>query len=229
MAINIYLYSQQLSMTAPPPEYCVIIYGVAVKLHARCKTNYIICQLLNETSLFAVGIASIMANVAADTVVLSTTLYATYNIKQFANHATIKVSVTTLLLRDGTIYFSILLALNIANVIINLLNSVITISLFVSVFTSILISHLFLNLRQVHLAQGDTPSQPSRISDLQFASRIVGNIGAPLNHGLISDQIDEIIGSEDIEEIPQVVKEPLKDGLGLHDTNINLGLQESTV
>lgn len=118
-----YLYSQQLSMTAPPPEYCVIIYGVAVKLHARlvfsmklslilnkkacwhiyfrCKTSYIICQLLNETSLFAVGIASIMANVAADTVVLSTTLYATYNIKQFANHATIKVSVTTLLLRDG--------------------------------------------------------------------------------------------------------------------------------
>ncbi|KAI0937610.1 hypothetical protein AcW1_001551 [Taiwanofungus camphoratus] len=119
---------------------------------------------------------------------------------------------------------------------------------FIFRFTSILISHLFLNLRQVHLVQGHLSSELSQTSDLQSASRIVGNLGAPLNHGstlsdhalesepgftldasitdaLQHDQTDGATEWDDIEEIPQVMKEPLKEGLGLSDTNTTLEVE----
>ncbi|KAI0937614.1 hypothetical protein AcV7_003605 [Taiwanofungus camphoratus] len=93
-------------------------------------------------------------------------------------------------------------------------------------------------LRDVHLVQEHISSELSQTSDLQFASRIVENLGAPLNHGsllsdhalepesgltlnasitdaLQHDQTDGAIEWDDIKEIPQVMKEPLKEGLGL--------------
>ncbi|KAI0937630.1 hypothetical protein AcV7_003616 [Taiwanofungus camphoratus] len=188
--------------------------------------------------LSLVNVVALATSIAADAVVLATTLYATYGIKQLISQTSMKISVTMLLLRDGTIYFSVLFALNIIFMITSFLNNYINFALFPDVFTSILISHLFLNLRQVHLAQGHISSELSQTSDLQFASRIVGNLGAPLNHGsplsdhalesepgftldasitdaLQHDQTDDAIEWDDIEEIPQVVKEPLKEGLGL--------------
>ncbi|KAI0937584.1 hypothetical protein AcV7_003580 [Taiwanofungus camphoratus] len=198
--------------------------------------------------LSLVNIMALATSMTADAVVLATTLYATYGIKQLISQTSMKISVTMLLLRDGTIYFSVLLALNITYIIIYFLNVYISIGLFFDVFTSILISHLFLNLRQVHLVQGHLSSELSQTSDLQFASRIVGNLGAPLNHGsplsdhalesepgfaldvsitnaLQHDQTGGAIEWDDIEEIPQVVKEPLKEGLGLSDTNTTLEVE----
>ncbi|KAI0942692.1 hypothetical protein AcW1_003255 [Taiwanofungus camphoratus] len=107
---------------------------------------------------------------------------------------------------------------------------------FIFRFTSILISHLFLHLHQVHLVQGDI-SELSQTSDLQFASRIVENIGASLDQGsllsdhalesessftpnasiidsLQHDQTKEAIEFDDI-EIPQMMKELLMEDLGL--------------
>ncbi|KAK7681405.1 hypothetical protein QCA50_015497 [Cerrena zonata] len=61
------------------------------------------------------------------------------------------------------------------------------------VLQSLLLSHIFFHLRQVHLPvnSSDLNNSPSNISDLQFASHVVANLGAPL-HNMFTDSYDEI-------------------------------------
>ena len=58
---------------------------------------------------------------------------------------------------------------------------------------SILLSHIFFHLRQVHLiANSSNPNNPpSNISDIDFASHAVANLGAPL-HNMFTESYDDI-------------------------------------
>ncbi|KAL4248648.1 hypothetical protein ABKN59_006249 [Abortiporus biennis] len=75
------------------------------------------------------------------------------------------VSSNDLLLRDGTVYFVLLFALNVTTIQFNAFSSIPAIT---EVMSSILVSRFMLNLRDVKLP-----------SDSQV-SFIVGNLGAPL-------------------------------------------------
>ncbi|KAI0925332.1 hypothetical protein AcV7_005603 [Taiwanofungus camphoratus] len=122
-------------------------------------------------------------------------------ISQLIQHSDL-TSLVSLLLRDGTVYFVVLLVLNLLQVITeDVLKPVIKetadyLSIFVPAIESILISRFMMNLRQVyHTSDDDMPSlhlsswhasshhQPqSQTQSLEFTSRFVGNMGASLMH-----------------------------------------------
>ncbi|KAH9929396.1 uncharacterized protein B0H18DRAFT_1117435 [Fomitopsis serialis] len=90
-----------------------------------------------------------------------------------------KATLTTLLLRDGTIYFSVLLALNVAGAVLYTTDIFRDFSLIFHTISTILLSRFFLNLRDAVLVPS-MPSHPSQIcSDLEF-SGVLGNIGGSL-------------------------------------------------
>ena len=70
--------------------------------------------------------------------------------------------------------------------------------------TGIAISHFLLNLKQAQLASsGISSTAGGSISNLRFASRVVGNLGASLDHGFTDDGLDleeELEGNEGQEE-----------------------------
>ena len=74
---------------------------------------------------------------------------------------------------------------------------------------TIILCRLILSLRQVHLADGSSASDgPLRSSFLRFASRVVGNLGAPVDwEGTVDAELD----AED--EAPRFSDNPLADGL----------------
>ncbi|KAI0938404.1 hypothetical protein AcV5_000095 [Taiwanofungus camphoratus] len=119
--------------------------------------------------------------------------------------------------------------------------------------TSVLVSRFFLNLCEVYLSNGDkgTSQSSSQISSMCFAQSVIGNMGAPLNHGsslsvksqvpadLSPDRqmsstkglaVDEEPGEDDFDnsiEHPRFVKEPFKDGLELLDEDMGLHREQA--
>jgi len=145
-------------------------------------------------------IATRACAIASDLLALAITWSSTYQIKRDADKAKIKASLATLLLRDGTLYFVILLALNAMHMGFYLTNTFVDISWFIVPISSSLISRFLLNLRQVYHPSKDDQSRPSfvrsayntqsQMSDLRFASTFIGNMGAPLHYGSVTTTSD---------------------------------------
>ncbi|KAK7676395.1 hypothetical protein QCA50_020658 [Cerrena zonata] len=132
------------------------------------------------------------ASIASDILVIALTLVKTVDTKRLASQLNMKTVVTTLLIRDGTIYFCVLLLLHTVFFITLQFDLLLNpLPLFIDVLTTILISRFMLNLRSVFVSASPTNGAISTtvrittFSDPEFASRldIVGNLGAPLNHG----------------------------------------------
>jgi len=119
--------------------------------------------------------------IASDLVVLSVTWYKAYESRANIDWSSARLSV--LLLRDGTVYFMILLILNILQIIAWATKLFSTVAYPAQIATSMLISRFLLNLRQGNDASADLPTNQTSIGDMAFASRIVGNIGAELDYG----------------------------------------------
>ncbi|KAI0821839.1 hypothetical protein BC628DRAFT_1422262 [Trametes gibbosa] len=127
--------------------------------------------------------------IAADLFVLLLTWVKTYEIKKLASGLHSEATFSSLLLRDGTLYFGTMLMLNVVDLAV-LQSDVLfnPLPIFIDVFTCILISRFMLNLRQVaHRESGDAGSTSeaflSRLSTLRFSPDVVGDLGAPLSHG----------------------------------------------
>ncbi|TFY56786.1 hypothetical protein EVJ58_g7427 [Rhodofomes roseus] len=128
-----------------------------------------------------------VATAAADVIVLVVTWRNTYNIQKEASVVNLRTPTITLLLRDGTIYFTLLLILNVLHLALEITDVFWDITYFVTGFSSIVISRFLLNLRQVHADEERDGTQPSfiasHVSGLNFASTIIGNLGEHLDHG----------------------------------------------
>ncbi|KAH9948636.1 hypothetical protein B0H21DRAFT_732369 [Amylocystis lapponica] len=146
--------------------------------------------------------------IMTDAIVLVVTWANTYKIKKDAECIDVRLPLVTLLLRDGTLYFLLLLILNAINMIYlshlpsqihYLCAALVGPSLASSTprpqpaychlrMSSIIISRFFLKVRQVYLAD-DTDDMrlsfgASSASGMHFATSIttfVGNLGAPLS------------------------------------------------
>ncbi|GBE88878.1 hypothetical protein SCP_1402860 [Sparassis crispa] len=124
--------------------------------------------------------------IAADLVVLFVTWSSTYRIKREADRVNMEASLSTLLLRDGTIYFVLLVLLNIAHMTCYLLSVWLDVSFFVNSFSAVIISRFLLNLRQINQPDDNEVDNPrpsfvaSHASNLGFAS-FVGNMGEQLD------------------------------------------------
>lgn len=116
---------------------------------------------------------------------LIVTWWKTFQLKREANRLRMETPLVTLLLRDGTFYFLILLILN----VLQMLNFFISLSdldfsFMVTTFTAIIVSHFILNLREAD-TRTLTLTTPSFIGadthDLSFAAGVVGNMGAEVD------------------------------------------------
>ncbi|OCH90118.1 hypothetical protein OBBRIDRAFT_624304 [Obba rivulosa] len=127
--------------------------------------------------------------IAADLLVLVVTWSKTYGILRDTRLSKMRPSIAIMLLRDGTLYFLLLLTLNILNIAgfsSHFFDS--AIALFGTPLSSMIISHFLLNLRQAANAPQDdnldtlNPSFiRSRTSSIKFGA-FVDNMGADLVH-----------------------------------------------
>lgn len=142
--------------------YVLVVSGSPV-----CDYNeYYPIQTYNQLIL-----ASRACAIAADVIVLAVTWIHTYRTRKAAHRGVFKTGLTTLLARDGTIFFVLLLALNIMQMTIKSVGGPMT--NFASTFTppvaGILISRFMLNLRHIYYLQS-----------MGITASFIGNLGAPL-------------------------------------------------
>lgn len=172
ISINIWICTEFAYSIAPPPVGCTVYYKIPFILPFRLAAFSRSCII------------------ASDVLVLLGTWHATYGTKKIARLASMEVSTVDLLLRDGTLVFSAVLLLNITDVVLEFKNIFSYTSLIVDVLITILTSRLFLNLRQVNSSRDSTYDSPAT-STIQFSSRIVGPLGAPIEHGISTCETDE--------------------------------------
>ncbi|KAI8974845.1 hypothetical protein BD414DRAFT_423925, partial [Trametes punicea] len=143
----------------------------------------------------AVGVASRLSSVSIDITVLILTWARTLGVKRESQRLGMRTPIATLLLRDGTMYFLVILFIqvfSITSAIVSAIRAKDEKELLTNIrhrFTVIFSCRFMLNLRGIHLA--DSVSSPEsavefgmdpsmrEVSGLHFAS-IVGNLGAPL-------------------------------------------------
>ncbi|EKM50263.1 uncharacterized protein PHACADRAFT_201106 [Phanerochaete carnosa HHB-10118-sp] len=127
------------------------------------------------------------AVILADTIVLVLTWIKTFRSWKNARSLDIKVSITTCILRDGTIYFMALLAMNIAQMLTgNIVVGSSIVADFTTFLPSVLINRFMINLRQTSgsvMSDMNNQQQEQPIATLQFRGTTdhwLGNIGEEL-------------------------------------------------
>ncbi|KAH9907695.1 uncharacterized protein B0H18DRAFT_1076939 [Fomitopsis serialis] len=171
VAINIYNATSLVRMSLPPTDECVYFSNTPVNTQETLE------------------IVTRASSTVADALVLFATWRINGGTKKLARQMNINISLTSLLLRDGTIYFCTLLVANII-VLTSYIQSISfsddsEVAVLVLVLTTILLSRLFLNLREVALGSEtmSLETQDTERSDLRF-SRYIGPLGNSLDDGL---------------------------------------------
>ncbi|KAJ3554286.1 hypothetical protein NM688_g3191 [Phlebia brevispora] len=104
------------------------------------------------------------------------------------------------ILRDGTIYFLLLLAMNVTQMVLETISffantNVTPIATFIFVLTPILTSRFLLNLREIgqehQLANRSSFRVSTAIGSFAVGSNVLGNLGEPLDHGFDEDILDD--------------------------------------
>ncbi|KAJ3489253.1 hypothetical protein NLI96_g2240 [Meripilus lineatus] len=173
-ATGLRYYYTIIRIVIPPPPFTGC--AVSVDLTTPVATFF---TLMNEVvSIFGRAHA-----IFYDALVLVLTWIKTIWIKRTCLKLGVKASLTTLLLRDGTIYFLLLLMLNVCNVVAIRFGRFGALPAITEVITSILISRFIINLREVYICgDRDNTTLPisTKFTSVRFADNIVGNLGAPL-------------------------------------------------
>ncbi|KAH9899782.1 hypothetical protein C8Q73DRAFT_663375 [Cubamyces lactineus] len=185
LATNIYLYSQTYAANYAQPIGCVWLNTVPVHVYS---------------SLLIFTRSSV---ITADVLVLLITWWKTNDIRRLAAQTDVKVSLTSLIVRDGTMYFLVLLYMNTIHIVLSLTGACICIQRFTFTITfeepltTILVSRFLLNLREVNeiRASGESTdydmSRPSFVRPLSdiapdeqrsHVASFIAPLGAPLTH-----------------------------------------------
>ncbi|KAI0327895.1 hypothetical protein GY45DRAFT_1256050 [Cubamyces sp. BRFM 1775] len=167
---SIYEATRYIPVQAGPPFGCVYIYTLA------------------DSVLSNVSVATKATTIAADGILIVLTWIKTFGIKRDSMQAGVRAPLATLVLRDGTAYFLILLVIQLVTIVSN---QSLTIWLvwpyFDQVLTVIFLSRFMLDLRGLYFADraGCEGESSLHWSDVQFhgftAANVVGNFGATLS------------------------------------------------
>ncbi|THG97992.1 hypothetical protein EW026_g4106 [Hermanssonia centrifuga] len=191
-----------------------------------------------------VALGSRLAIIIADIIVLALTWCKTFRNWRDSIQLGIKSPWSSILLRDGTIYFVALLAMNVAQVMVKTVPSLQDYSpsdSVIEVLNPILICRFLLNLRQLDIAGSeDTTHEPSnsRFSVPGFRvptlASIIGNMGEDLNYvdmedvdGGMHGTIDEADGDAPAENTTATPQESTSTYHGNLSTNENPEIQET--
>ncbi|KAH8103544.1 hypothetical protein BXZ70DRAFT_905459 [Cristinia sonorae] len=120
---------------------------------------------------------------------------------------------TTVFIRNGTLYFLALLAINLTTLVITELRIQLSSFIFISTAVSANLSaRFFLDLRMVYFQKAD-PSLgrvPSSVRFAQLSANVAGNIGAPVGGG---DSTWVVSAGDDSEEEPEYLAVPIMAGI----------------
>ncbi|KAL4248426.1 hypothetical protein ABKN59_008114 [Abortiporus biennis] len=150
-----------------------------------------------------------------EVIVLLATWAKTYTIWQESKRVGLRAPITTLLLRDGTIYFGLMMVMNVAAVALDVVRSPGNneATAYFSSFSAILVSRMMLNLR------GGTSSAQkcdiNHITSLEPEDKttvIFGHIGMPVSYSSMNS-----LTSIELAERGNIVQNPLSVGLFDHD------------
>jgi len=154
---------------------------VAAEIYETCTLLTIIvpdpvgCVLSSDgTSYTQLLVAGQVSTIVAEVLLVAATWRHVYTVK-IAKEAHIDTPITTVLLRDGTVYFIMILALLVVSTTLAAIESIVDefVLPITYVLQALLLSHFYLNL---HAASSvDVPSDASQISDLRF-TRVVGSL-----------------------------------------------------
>ncbi|OCH90647.1 hypothetical protein OBBRIDRAFT_793088 [Obba rivulosa] len=146
--------------------------------------------------------------ITADVILLATTWVKTYSSWRSAKRNKISCPLTTMLLKDGTLYFFVLLSLNVISIAGVSTNVFIdTAGSFATPLQAIIVSHFLINLRQVARGPqngnsedtGGATSCPAN-SSLRFIS-FIDNMGEHLDHGARESTDNSIDWFDDVGEV----------------------------
>ncbi|KAI0832516.1 hypothetical protein BC628DRAFT_1414807 [Trametes gibbosa] len=165
---------------------------------------YLFSQNSTIGAVLSFLIATRSSTILSDALVIIITWWRTRGIRKTIAQTNIKVSLASLLLRDGTVYFMVLLVMNIFHIVFSLTGAK-------EPLTTILVSRFLLNLREADASRAiddlDAMSRPSfvrgpndaDINTLRFATSFIAPLGAPLNHSS-SVQGDDIGFATDVQQ-----------------------------
>ncbi|GJE88910.1 hypothetical protein PsYK624_049980 [Phanerochaete sordida] len=163
-------------------------YDEALSAYTWLPAPFNICSASPHFSQAKYGMVFVTRSflIASDVIVLVITWLKTYRQWREARRIHLHLSMSSCLLRDGTVYFIALLAMNIAHMATY--NTVISpMSNIINVLPGIFVVRFMFNLRALDGASA-TPSAsagtPSQLSGAHFAvpSHCLGNIGGTLDH-----------------------------------------------
>jgi len=197
---------------------------------------------LSPQTAMRVATVSRTCAIAADLVVVVATWVKTYSIRRGLTSRAVDmgqpvVSLSGLLIRDGTLYFIVLLCLSIAALVLITTPSVIfnPTSPFIDSFTAVLLGRLILNLRSFDLPNGyDATANTPQVSSVRFADAVLDNIGASVatdvgrdfedsetsGPGLVEATLDRIIQDPLAVAIEQEIRQKTSAGV-MEETIIN--------
>lgn len=172
---------------------------------------------LPVNTLRIVSVASRASAIAADAIVLAATWIRTWSILQVAKSTHVdrgqsRITLSGLLLRDGTVYFVALMCVNIACLVVDLTPEVVVnpVAWFIESLTAVLLCRLILNLRSFNTNNASVSNTNARsISSVRFANAVLDNIGASLSleedgdsselwsssHGEVDATWDEVVSN----------------------------------
>ncbi|OCH85509.1 hypothetical protein OBBRIDRAFT_309374 [Obba rivulosa] len=177
----------------------VALFYEIVDLPILGNTCYGVLVLASNAEKIAlqVAVGTRVCVIAADVLILVVTWMATYRTYRDSVRNNIQAPLVGLLLKDGTLYFTMLLALNVLNIAGTLSTFFLyTASLFTTPLSSIIVTHFLLNLRQasttatsndnlgtVHSSCTQDGSQPrSWSSRLSFNHSFIDNMGEDVDY-----------------------------------------------
>jgi len=162
--------------------------------------------------------------IASDVLILAVTWIKTWSIHRDLklaniNSGKLNVSLSGLLLRDGTIYFAVLLCINISCLVLDTTPKVVLnpVSSFIDSIVAILLCRLILNLRSFDMDNTSISTTKTRhVTSIQFAHAVLDNIGASVYTGG-SDNLESMCstryGDRKDATLEKIVNDPLVIGL----------------
>ncbi|KAI0761309.1 hypothetical protein BD413DRAFT_617180 [Trametes elegans] len=208
-AITLYVQVHYVPLAFGAPLYgCGAVFYVSPSLLRACE----------------VGIASRASALTIDTTVLVLTWIRTLRLKRDSYRLGLHTPMVTLLLRDGTFYFVIILFIQVFSIVSTAAGSEFILwdvfPYFDQVFTVVFSCRFMLDLRGVYLRDA-SPADPEsttrldgaytsarEVSALRFTPNVVGNLGAPLSTLAFADDRDD-----DEDEKLDASSDPLRVGL----------------
>ncbi|KZT70212.1 hypothetical protein DAEQUDRAFT_810928 [Daedalea quercina L-15889] len=158
---DFYNASHLFKLEAPPPVGCLILTTMRPEVEHGLHISSLVCAAV------------------AEVLVLVATWRATYRARRAADSSSMRTSVSGMLLRDGTIYFGVILILLVLNAIFELTIPDISITSLTYVLQTVCISRLYLNLRHAATTSDILLTSPSRLHNIYF-SRFVGSLDGSL-------------------------------------------------